>query len=113
MARIDALGLLEAGEPSRYVGLHADVLRGYLGGRVHVVSRALTSAELLHALRGHGLPLDRIAAVLAEADQVQFARRGVSADRGREVAREVRAVLDACEEHFAKSIPVPPPKRAA
>jgi len=112
MARIEALGLLEAGEPSRYIGLHADVLRGYLGGRVQKVSRALTSAELLATLRGHGLPLDRIAAVLAEADQVQFARRGVSADRARDVAREVRALLDACEEHFAKSIPAPPTRAA-
>jgi hypothetical protein len=76
------------------------------------VSRAQTSAELLAALRGHGLPLDRIGAILGEADQAQFARRPVSVERAREVAREARAVLDACEEHFAKSIPVPP-RRAA
>jgi len=114
MARIDALGLLEAGEPSRHLVLHADVLRGYLSARADAASRAHTNTELLAAIRGYGLPNDRIAAVLHEADQVQFARRAISVDRAREYAREIHGILDACEEHFARSIPAAkPPKRAA
>ena len=112
LAQVDALGLLEGGEPSRYVALYAEVLRGYLGARAAVVTRAHTTGELAAALLGHGLPLDRITAVLEEADQVQFARRAVSPERARETAREVRALLEACDEHFARGI-TPPKGRAA
>jgi len=107
LARVDALGLLEAGEPTRYLALTVEALRGYLSARVPQASRAQTSGELLAAVLGYGLPNDRIRTVLEEEDQVQFARRSVSADRARAVAREVQALLEACEEHFAKSVPAP------
>ena len=126
LARVEALGLLEAGEPSRYVALHADVLRGYLSARADATSRAQTTAELTAALRARtrGIPLDRIAAVLTEADQVQFARKAVSAERAKEIAGEVRKLLAAADGPFRvveqdrlrallRATPPPPPKRAA
>lgn len=114
LARIEALGLLDAGEPSRYVALHADVLRDYLSARADAASRAHTNSELVAAIRGYGLPNERIGAVLQEADVVQFARRGISVEQARVFAKEINDILDACEEHFARSIPVTtPPKRAA
>ncbi len=105
---VDALGLLEAGEPSRYVRLYADALRGYLSARVAGASRAQTTGELVAALRGRAIPVARVTALLAEADQVQFAHRPVSAARAREVAREVHALLSASDEAFARDVPVPP-----
>ena len=114
LARIDALGLLDAGEPSRHIALHAEVLRGYLSARADAASRSHTNSELVTAIRGYGLPNDRIAAVLAQADLVQFARRHVSVEHARDYAREIQSILEACEEHFARSIPAAkPPKRAA
>jgi hypothetical protein len=114
LARVDALGVLEAGEPSRHIALHADVLRGYLSARADAASRSHTNTELVTAIRGYGLPNDRIALVLQEADQVQFARRPVSVERARDYAKEIQGILEACEEHFARSIPAAaPPKRAA
>jgi hypothetical protein len=107
LQRIDALGLLEAGEPSRYVRLCVDVLRDYLSARVAKASRAHTTGELVGALRGRALPVERVAALLADADQVQFARRSVSAARAKEMAAEVRAVLAASDEAFARDVPVP------
>lgn len=115
LARIDTLGLLEAGEPSRFVALHADVLRGYLSTRVAVVSRSMTTGELVHALFGRALPLNRVAAVLEEADQIQFARRLVTAVRAKEIAKEVRTLLTLSDDAFARDVIVPPasPKRVA
>jgi hypothetical protein len=58
-----------------------------------------------------------VQAVLAEADTVQFARRPVSAERAKEIAREIRAIIAASEEAFARDVGVPgksaPPKKAA
>jgi hypothetical protein len=116
LARVETLGLLEAGEPSRYVALQADILRGYLSARVQVVSRSQTTAELVAALLGRALPLNRVAAVLEEADQVQFARRPVSAVRAKEIAKEVRTLLTLSDDAFARDVIVPaapPPRRAA
>jgi hypothetical protein len=117
LAQVETLGLLEAGEPSHYVALVADALRGYLSARAPVVSRAQTTTELVQALYGRALPLDRVQAVLAEADTVQFARRPVSAERAKEIAREIRAIIAASEEAFARDVGVPgksaPPKKAA
>jgi hypothetical protein len=51
-ARVERLGLLEAGERGRYVALVVEVLRDYLARRVVGAPVSLTSTELLDALRG-------------------------------------------------------------
>jgi uncharacterized protein (DUF1501 family) len=97
-ARIDALQLLEAGERGRYVALNVDVLRDYLAARLEGAARSLTSAELLDALRARrAAGVERMAPVLGEADLVKFARRPVSAARAREIARELRAIVQDVE----------------
>jgi Domain of unknown function (DUF4381) len=93
-ARIDSLRLLEAGERGRYVALNIEVLRDYLAARVDVALRSLTSTELLNALRSRReVPAERLAPVLAEADLIKFARRPVTSERAREIAREARAIV--------------------
>jgi hypothetical protein len=98
-ARIDALGLLEAGERGRYVALNVEVLRDYLARRIPEALRSLTSTELLAAVRARTeIPVQRLAPLLTEADFVKFARRPITAERARELGAEARAVVDGVEQ---------------
>lgn len=103
--RIDGLGLVEAGERSRYVALVVDILREYIADRFTNAPLALTSTELLSATRdAQTLPHDRLIRILNETDLVKFAKRTVSADRARDMGHEARALVE--HEHQA-SQPVP------
>ena len=93
-ARIEALGLLEAGERGRFVALMVEVLRDYLAARVPLAHPSLTSTELLAVMRHTpGVPVDRLTPVLSESDLIKFAKRPVSTERAREIGREARAIV--------------------
>ncbi|MDQ6830821.1 MAG: hypothetical protein M3081_18315 [Gemmatimonadota bacterium] len=97
--RIDALGLLEAGERGRFVALNIEVLRDYLAARVVGAHRALTSGELLTALRSTStIPASKLAPVLQEADLIKFARRSVSEERAAQLAGETRTIVREVED---------------
>ena len=109
--RIEALGLIDAGERGRYVTLMVEVLRDYLAARHAEASLALTSTELQRAVRELAtVPQDRLMRLLTDADLIKFARRPVSSERAREIGREARAVVT--REHEA-SQPAPQPQGAA
>jgi hypothetical protein len=94
-ARIEALGLLEAGERGRFVALMVEVLRDYLAARVAVAHPSLTSTELIDVMRAaQSLAVERLAPVLGETDMIKFARRPVSTERAREIAREARSIVN-------------------
>jgi hypothetical protein len=98
-AHIEKLGLLDAGERGRYVALYVEVMRDYLAARLPLASRSHTSTELLDALRQErSAPIDRLAALLAEADLIKFARRPVATERAREMAKIARLVVHRVEE---------------
>lgn len=103
--RIDALGLVDAGERGRYVTLVVEVLRDYLASRYTIATLSLTSTELQRTARelAH-VPQERLARLLTEADLIKFARRPVSSERAREIGREARAIVE--QEHVA-SQPAP------
>jgi len=110
-ARIEALGLVEAGERGRYVALSVEVLRDYLAARYSQAALSLTSTEFTRSVRElPNVPSDRLTRLLTEADLIKFARRPVSGDRAREIGRDARAIVDA--EHQA-SQPVPAQQVAA
>lgn len=111
--RIDGLGLVEAGERTRYVALVVDVLREYIADRFANAPLAFTSTELLTATRdARTLPHDRLMRILNEADLVKFAKRSVSADRARDMGLEARALVE--HEHQASQpAPVAGEARAA
>jgi hypothetical protein len=110
-ARVEALGLVDAGERGRYVALMVEVLRDYLAARYARAPLSLTSTELLGALRGErAVPNERLMRVLNEADLVKFARRPVTAERARELGRDARAIV--AQEHAA-SRPAPVTEKAA
>jgi hypothetical protein len=92
--RIERLGLVQAGEPGRHAALMTDVLRRYLASRVTGASLALTSAELLSAVRGSStVPYSRLDALLATVDPVKFARAPISATDARAVGEEAQAIV--------------------
>jgi hypothetical protein len=107
--RIEALGLIDAGERGRYVTLIVEVLRDYLAARHQQASLALTSNELHRAVRDVStVPQDRLLRLLTDADLIKFARRPVSSERAREIGREARAIV--AKEHEASQ---PQPREAA
>ena len=113
-ARIEALGLVDAGERGRYVALMVEVLRDYLALRVPEARASLTSGELIAALRGvNTVPLSRLAGVLDEADLIKFARRIVTADRARELGREARAIARDIEGAVSASAAAVSTRKAA
>ena len=124
-SRVEAMGLLDAGERGRFVALMVDVLRDYLARRVPGAEASLTSSELMQSVRAQrAVPADRLGALLAETDLIKFARRPVARDRaealGREarlLARDVERARVAEEERAAAAAaaaaarPAPPPPR--
>ncbi len=94
--RVEALGLLTAGERTRYVALMVEALRDYLATVVTGASTAQTSSELASALRKAGLgAYARGAALLSEVDLIKFAKRPVSGDRAAALGKEARAIAAA------------------
>ena len=109
-ARIEALGLLEAGERGRFVALMVEVLRDFLAARVTTAHPSLTSTELLQVMRSTAeVPVDRLTPVLSETDLIKFARRPVSTERARQLAREARAIV----HDVGRPVPEEPARREA
>lgn len=101
--RVERMGLLEAGERGRFVALMVEVLRDYLALRLPGAAPSLTSTELVRFLRSRSdLPVQRLAAILNEADLVKFARRAVTGERAREIGQEARAIAREVETAAAR-----------
>ena len=98
--RLETMGLVDAGERTRFVALAVEVLRDYLASRHSEASLALTSRELVSALRRRStIPHEQLQRVLHEADLAKFAAFSLTEDRARSVARETRAIVE--QEHKA------------
>lgn len=109
-ARVDALGLVAAGEPSRHTVLMVEVLREYLARVLPDAATSLTTSELLLAVRGReAVPSQRLAALLGEVDLVKFARRPVTGERAMAIGTEARGIAAAVHRVTA----APPLERAA
>ena len=107
-ARVEALGLVTAGERGRYVALMVEVVREFLervDGRAEL---AYTTSELLAAIGDvEILPANRLAALLVEADLIKFARRPVTAAYATQLGQESRDIVDAI--HEAQQLAATPP----
>jgi hypothetical protein len=109
--RIEAMGLLDAGERTRFAALVVEVLRDYFAVRYAEAGLALTSRELLAVLRRQpAVPIEQLSRVLHEADLAKFANWALAEERARSLARDARAVVE--YEHKA-SQPEPIAERAA
>jgi len=110
LTRIEGMGLVAAGERTRYAALVVEVLRDYLAARFPDASLALTSRELVSLLRKHPtVSLELISRVLHEADLAKFAAFSLPEDRARNLARDARKIIE--QEHQA-SQPAPEKKAA-
>jgi hypothetical protein len=106
--RIEAMGLVDAGERTRFVALVVEVLRDYVAARYSDATLALTSRELVALMRRHPtVPLEQLSRVLHEADLAKFAGWSLSEERARNLARDARAIIE--HEHLASQ----PPAQAA
>ena len=98
--RVEAMGLVGAGERTRYVALVIEVMRDYIAARYPEASLALTSRELVQVLRRHpSVPIELLARVLHETDLAKFAGWTLNEQRARELAREARTIVE--HEHRA------------
>jgi hypothetical protein len=95
-ARIEALGLVGAGEFGQHASLHADVVRTYLSRVMPKARTSLTTSELLHALRGEDrVSTARLQRLLHDVDLVKFAGQLIPAARAKEIGTEARALVEA------------------
>lgn len=109
--RLEAMGLVDAGERTRFVALAVEVLRDYLAARYPEADLSLTSGELVAAMRAKtAVPNEQLSRVLHEADLAKFARWSLTEERARSLAREARNIVE--HEHRV-SQPVPEEPRAA
>lgn len=99
-ARIEAMGLLESGDPERYVVLMTDVMRDYLAARVEGISRSQTRPELISAAAPIHAYAAGLAEVLSRADLVKFARERISSDEARALGAQARTIVGRVEDYF-------------
>jgi hypothetical protein len=111
LTRIDAMGLVDAGERTRFAALVVEVLRDYLAARFPDASLALTSRELVsHLRRQPSVPLEHLTRELHEAVLAMFAAWALAEERARALSRDARAIIE--HEHKA-SRPAPAAQVAA
>lgn len=108
--RVESMGLVDAGERTRYAALVVEVLRDYLAARYPEAGLSLTSRELVGAMRRKpAVNTEQLSRVLHEADLAKFAGWTLSEPQARALGADARAVVE--REHEA-SQPQPEPKAA-
>jgi hypothetical protein len=104
-AAIDALGLLEAGEPGRHAIAHVDVLRGYLARRFPVLDPSLDAPAVARALRDIDFPAapHALNALLARDTEIRFAQAPLDATEAATLATAARTIArDVQDAHEAR-----------
>jgi hypothetical protein len=93
---LDALGLVEAGEPGRHVIAHVDVMRAYVARRFPVALESLTGHELVTALETSDLPVPpaRVGTLLEHDLGVRYAHATIAPDEAVALAREARTIVN-------------------
>lgn len=99
-ARVEAMNLIQAGEPARHAALMSDVMREYLASRVPEIERSHTSTELLSAGRRIQPVAGGLGELLWRADLIKFARSAVDADEAAQLGSNARGIVQAVEDFF-------------
>ncbi len=93
-ARVEALGLVAAGERGRYVALMVEVVREFLARSDERAELAYTTSELLAGTREiPAVPGNRLAALLVDADLIKFARRPVTAVHATQLGNDAQQIV--------------------
>lgn len=96
--RIEAMHLVQSGEPERHVALMTDVMREYLAARVPAVDRSHTSSELLGAAPAIHASVRGLGDVLWQSDLVKFANARVAPDEAERLGTTSRGVVKSVED---------------
>jgi hypothetical protein len=95
--RVEAMGLIAAGEPERHAALMSDVMRSYLAARVDGIAPSQTSSELLASaphLHAHAPGLGEL---LWRTDLVKFANNSVDPAEADRLGSAARAIVRSVE----------------
>ena len=94
-AALDALALVEAGEPGRHVIANVDVMRAYVARRFPAARESLTTRELVSVLAGSELPMstERVGALLEHDAGVRYARAPITPEEATSLGIEARAIV--------------------
>ncbi len=111
--RIEAMGLIDTGEPERHVALMTDVLRQYLAARVEGVQLSQTSPELIAAAAPIQSSAPGLGNLLWQADLVKFARQRVSGSDAQTLGAESRSLVRGVEDRVVAVENEKTEKRAA
>jgi hypothetical protein len=99
-ARVEAMKLVETGDPERHAAMMSDVMREYLAARVPEIERSQTSAELLSASGRIHSVAGGLGELLWRADLIKFARAGVAAEEAGTLGTRAREIVQAVEDYF-------------
>ncbi len=93
---LEALALVEAGEPGRHLIAHVDVLRAYVARRFPAAGESLTARELLGAIAISDFPLraERLGELLERESAVRFAAAPIESATAIALSREARAIVN-------------------
>ncbi|HZK77631.1 MAG TPA: hypothetical protein VFC35_01895 [Gemmatimonadaceae bacterium] len=101
-ARIEAMGLVAAGEGERHAALMSDVMRDYLSARAPGVERSQTSSELLASADWiHGVAKG-LGELLWRTDLVKFAAARLAPDEAEKLGVAARGVVTSVEAHLVE-----------
>jgi len=101
-ARVEAMGLVKAGQPEQHAALMSDVMREYLAARAPGVERSQTSSELLASADWiHGVAKG-LGELLWRTDLVKFAAVRVEPDEAEKLGLSARSVVRSVESHIVE-----------
>lgn len=99
-ARIEAMQLIENGEPELHAALMSDVMRRYLAARVPEIEASHTSSELLAASGRISTQARELPDLLWRSDLVKFAAHRIDSDEARRIGNDARGVVRRVEDHL-------------
>ena len=95
--RIEALGLIRAGEPERHAALMSDVMRAYLAARVDLIELSHTSSELLASAPQIHAHAPGLGELLWRTDLIKFANNSVEPAEADKLGAAARSVVRGVE----------------
>ncbi|MEO8576195.1 MAG: hypothetical protein ABI556_05835 [Gemmatimonadales bacterium] len=98
--RIEAMQLVQAGQPERHAALMSDVMREYLAARVPGVRRSDTSSEMLSSSNEIHSAAAGIGELLWRTDLIKFAGLKVNPDEAERLGASARKTVRSVEDYF-------------
>ncbi len=112
-ARIEAMGLVAAGEGERYAALMSDVMRDYLSARAPGIRRSQTSSELLASAGWIHNVAKGLGELLWRTDLIKFAAARVAPDEAEKLGASARTVVKTVETHLLEEEKAAESRKAA